>query len=528
MNERAAVPNSGLGTPSPSAFHVDTTTLARAIEASSVGMVVTDAGNDQVILYANDAFLSMTGYARDEVLGRNCRFLQGPQTSKEALADIAQALRQEREMSTELLNYRKDGSAFWNLLYVCPLRDESGRTLYYFGYQRDISQRKETEEALQQAMRLEALGKLTGGVAHDYNNLLQVIQTSLEVIELSVSVNDDIARRTARTIDTCRRAIDRASTLTKQLMVFAKRQTFAAKPIDINDLLEQLRSVLTRALGEEIQVRLQLEPSLWHCIADPAQAEPILLNIAINSRDAMKGAADQRLDISTLNRELSAQEARLRNLEAGRYVEIVIADNGPGIPHDILNRVLDPFFTTKTEGKGMGLGLSVAYGFARQSGGTLYIESKQGAGTSIHLLLPYTDVSPPQIKAQQVQAEAPAQPRILLVEDRGDVAATTTQMLELLGYQIAVAHDAESALQLLDANAAYELLLSDVVMPGAMDGIALARAVKLRYPGLKVLLVTGYAQVNEREDLEFPVLRKPYRHADIACKLRELLYRRAS
>ena len=530
MNERAGVYSDGPGTPFHSAAPVDTATLARAIDASSVGMIVTDAGDTQVILYANDAFLRMTGYAREEVLGRNCRFLQGPETSKDAVAEIREALRQEREMSVELLNYRKDGSAFWNLLYICPIRDDRGRTMYYFGYQRDISQRKEAEEALQQVRRLEALGKLTGGVAHDYNNLLQVIQTSLEMIELSVAGNEDIARRTARTIDNCRPAVDRASTLTKQLMVFAKRQRFASTPIDINQLLERLRSVLTRALGEEIKVTLDLAPDLWHCVADPAQAEPILLNIAINARDAMQGAPDQRLQISTFNRELPAREARLRNVDAGRYVEIIVADNGPGIPHEILNRVLDPFFTTKTEGKGVGLGLSVAYGFARQSGGTLYIESKEGAGTSIHLLLPYTDAAPPEVQARPVpgQAGAPGQPHILLVEDRSDVATTTMQMLELLGYPTSVTHDAESALQLLASDPSYELLLSDVIMPGSMDGITLARVATQQYPALKVLLVTGYAHVAEQQDLEFPVLRKPYRHADLARMLRELLPQRVS
>jgi PAS domain S-box-containing protein len=518
----------GLGMPPSTIASVDTAVLAKGIEASSVGMVVTEADGDYAILYANDAFLQMTGYAREEVLGRNGRFLQGHDTSKEALQEIAEALRQQREVTTELLNYRKDGSTFWNLLYISPIRDETGRLAYYFGYQRDISQRKETEEALQQAMRLEALGKLTGGVAHDYNNLLQVIQSSLEVIELTVAGNEDIARRTTRSIDVCRRAIERASTLTKQLMVFAKRQTFASTPIDVNELLERLRSVLTPALGEEIQIRLHLQPDLWHCTADPAQAEPILVNIAINARDAMKGATDQRLDISTFNRELSASEARLRGVPPGRYVEIVVADNGPGIPHDILHRVLDPFFTTKTEGKGAGLGLSVAYGFARQSGGTLYIESKQGNGASIHILLPYTDASLPGDMEQRVQSASPAQPRILLVEDRSDVASTTSQMLELLGYQAAVARDADAALQLLAHDSAYELLLSDIIMPGSMDGIALARTVSRQYPDLKVLLVTGYAQMTDTQQLEFPVLSKPYRHADLARKLRDLLYRRAS
>ena len=527
MNERAGLQSNGLETPFPSTASVDTATLAKGIEASSVGMIVTEATGGHAILYANDAFLHMTGYAREEVLGRSCCFLQGRDTNKDALREIAEAVRQGREVSAELLNYRKDGSSFWNLLYVCPIRDESGRITYFFGYQRDISQRKETEEALQQALRLEALGKLTGGVAHDYNNLLQVIQTSLEMIELSVAANEDIARRTTRTIETCRHAIDRASTLTKQLMVFAKRQSYASTPIDINELLERLRSVLTSALGEEIKVHLHLEPHLWRCTADLAQAETILLNIAINSRDAMKGSVDQRLDIKTFNRELSEREATLRSVEPGRYVEIVIADNGPGIPPDILNRVLDPFFTTKTEGKGVGLGLSVAYGFTRQSGGTLYIESKEGVGTSIHVLLPYTD-APLSEGLKREQLANAAQPRILLVEDRNDVATTTTQMLELLGYQSAVAHDADSALQLLAQNSAYELLLSDVIMPGSMDGITLARTAIKQYPSLKVLLVTGYAQLSEKEGVEFPVLCKPYRHADLARKLRELLYRRAS
>jgi PAS domain S-box-containing protein len=528
MTERTSLQSPGLITAFATTPTVDTATLAKAIEASSVGMIVTEASSGQPILYANDAFLRLTGYAREEVLGRNCRFLQGRDTSKEAVREIGEALRQGREVSTELLNYRKDGSSFWNLLYICPLRDESDRVTHFFGYQRDISQRKETEEALQQALRLEALGKLTGGVAHDYNNLLQVIQTSLEMIELSVAADEGIARRTARSIENCRRAVERAGTLTKQLMVFAKRQAYASTSIDVNELLERLCGVLTGVLGEEIKVNLQQEPHLWYCKADPAQTETMLMNIAMNSRDAMQGTIGQRLDIATFNRELSARDAALRSIEPGRYVEIVIADNGPGIPPDILKRVLDPFFTTKTEGKGVGLGLSVAYGFARQSGGTLYIESTEGVGTTTHILLPFTDASQPNGRQRSDAAAAPsAQPRILLVEDRSDVATITTQLLEMLGYQTTVARDADTALQSLTQNGPYELLLSDVVMPGSMDGIALARTAVKQYPSLKVLLVTGYAHIAEKEDLEFPVLCKPYRHADMARKLRELLYRRA-
>lgn len=526
MNSRARLDSSvaGMAFSSNKKRPLDAAMLAKGIEASSVGIIVTDATPQQAIVYANDAFLHMTGYAREEVLGRNCRFLQGADTDRQAVREIAQALREAREVSGELLNYRKDGSTFWNLLYICPVRDDSGSVACYFGYQRDISQRKETEEALQQAMRLEALGKLTGGVAHDYNNLLQVIQSALEMIELSVAANEDIARRTARTIDTCRHAIDRASTLTRQLMVFAKRQTFAARPLDVNELLQRLSSVLTQALGEQIQVRLHLQPQPWHCIADPAQLEPIIVNIAINARDAMQGAVDQRLDINTFNRELDGKEAALRSVEPGRYVEVVVADNGPGIPHDIVNRVLDPFFTTKTEGKGVGLGLSVAYGFARQSGGTVYVESKEGSGAAIHVLLPYTDAP---LREKPAESPAPAaQPRILLVEDRSDVATTTQQILELLGYRADIANDAGSALKMLKQAGSYELLLSDVIMPGSMDGIALARQAVREDPNLKVLLVTGYAQLNEEENLEFPVLAKPYRHADLARKLRELLYQR--
>lgn len=523
MNECAGCPSPGFEALTPT---VDTATLAKVIEASSIGMIVTDASADQTVLYANEAFLRMTGYLREEIVGHNCRFLQGAETNRDAVAEIAEALRERREVSVELVNYRKDGTTFWNLLHICPVRDEAGQTRYFFGYQRDITQRKETEDALQQALRLEALGKLTGGVAHDYNNLLQVIQTSMEVIELGVSAHEDVARRIAHPIATCRRAIERASTLTKQLMVFARRQKYASTPIDINQLIERMRSVLTQALGEEIQVSLHLEPHLWHCSADPMQAEPIIVNIAVNSRDAMKGAVDQKLDISTFNREISSVEARLRNVEPGRYVEIIIADNGPGIPPNILNRVLDPFFTTKTEGKGVGLGLSVAYGFARQSGGTLYIDSKEGFGTSIHILLPYIDApAEPRVTVRAGPfAEKPsAVPRILLVEDRGDVASTTRHMLELLGYEADTARDAESALLMLGQEGAYQLLLSDIVMPGAMDGVALARMAAQRYPTLKVLLVTGYTHLADDKNLEFPVLAKPYRHAELARKLRELL-----
>lgn len=492
--------------------------LARALEDSSLGLIITSAEDDNPILYANAAFLEMTGYGTDEVLGKNCRFLQGPDTDPDTREEIRSAVAERRELMVEVLNYRKDGTSFWNLIHILPLFGANGSIRYFFGYQRDVTRRRVAEEGLQQALKMEALGRLTGGLAHDFNNFLQVIVASSEMIEGRLRNKGYWNEDFIRPMDASRRAVVKASELTKQLLAFSRRQKLSPTNLQINELIVGIQNMLTQSLGDRINVSVKLDPELWFCQADAAQIETTILNIAINARDAMEGEPNQQLTIQTSNRDVSMDQAKDMDLTPGQYVDVMIVDNGPGIPREILKRVLDPFFTTKG-GKGTGLGLCIAHGIARQSGGTLYVESVVGAGTSVHILLPRIE-APSEAKAPVDANDAVERAahvhRVLLVDDNKDVAESLRESLTTSGLQVTLAFSAEDALSSLSAKA-FDVLISDVMMPGAMDGIALAQQAIAKHPNLRVLLLSGHVGREREDELNgFTLLYKP-------CSSRELI-----
>jgi PAS domain S-box-containing protein len=485
--------------------------LARALEDSSLGLIITSAEDDNPILYANAAFLDMTGYSADEVIGKNCRFLQGPDTDPETREEIKSAVAEHRELMVELLNYRKDGSSFWNLIHILPLLGTDGSIKYFFGYQRDVTRRRVAEEGLQQALKMEALGRLTGGLAHDFNNFLQVIVASCETIERRLQSKGYWDEDLSRPMASSRRAISKASELTKQLLAFSRRQKLNPANLQINELIVGIQNMLTQSLGDRITVSVKLEPELWFCQADAAQIETTILNIAINARDAMEGEPNQQLAIQTSNRDVSMDQAKDLDLTPGQYVNVMIVDNGPGIPREILKRVLDPFFTTKG-GKGTGLGLCIAHGIARQSGGTLYVESVVGVGTSVHILLPRVEApsaAPGRVDVTATVKRASRAHRVLLVDDNKDVAESIRESLTTSGLHVTLAFSAEEALSALSEKA-FDVLVSDVMMPGPMDGIALAQQAMAERPDVRVLLLSGHVDREREGELDgFTLLYKP-------------------
>ena len=496
-----------------------------AVKTTRMPMIVTDPRQpDNPIVFCNEAFSFMTGYSEQEILGTNCRFLQGPETDRDVVAQVRAAIERRDEIAVELLNYRKNGSTFWNALFVSPVYDDAGELVYFFSSQLDISRRREAEDALHEAQKMEAVGKLTGGIAHDFNNLLQVIIGYSDILEARVDQDDRSGRRAVEAIAA---AASRGATLTQQLLAFARKQELRDRLLNFNQLIEDFRPILKRTAGEGVVMRQRLEENLWNCRIDPVQAEMALLNIVANAREAIGRKSGQgEVTISTRNMIQSADSADgPANLEPGEYVVVRVADDGPGIDPQIADKIFDPFFTTKEMGKGAGLGLAMVYGFMRQSGGLATIEPN-AEGVAIALYFPRAAGVTERRAAPVQPARSGGAERVLMVEDQQDVGDLGRSMLEDLGYDVVLTRSAREALDQLAQDSDFQLLFTDILMPGGMNGVALAQAVRRDYPRLSVLLTTGFAdEAIDEGARSYELIRKPYRRADLNERIRAVLDR---
>ncbi|KQP22692.1 histidine kinase [Pseudorhodoferax sp. Leaf267] len=498
-----------------------------AVQTTRMPMLVTDPHQpDNPIIFANQAFLEMTGYSAQEIVGGNCRFLQGPDTDRSVVSRVRTAIEQRTEIAVELVNYRKDGSAFWNALFISPVLNESGELTYFFASQLDVSRRRDAEDGLRQAQKMEALGQLTGGIAHDFNNLLQVILGHTDIVQRALEEPRPPREKIARSTERVRAAAERATALTQQLLAFSRKQKLHGRVVNLNSFVESTRELARQSLPG-VDVRMDLAQAVWNSRLDPTQTEVAFLNIFQNARDALAGRDAPQFSVQTRNVEVDAQQAtHFDALLPGRYVSVSFTDNGAGMSPDVAARAMDPFFTTKAEGLGTGLGLSMVYGFARQSGGIARIYSEDGVGTTVRLYFPAADEAPDKVAVQPVQPRRHGSERLLIVDDRQDVADLARLILEDFGYEADVTHSAAQALGRLELQT-YDLLLTDLVMPGGMNGVMLAREAKRRWPDMPSLLMTGYAESSiERTDLggtELPVISKPFLPQDLAHKVRQVL-----
>jgi PAS domain S-box-containing protein len=458
----------------------------------------------------NSGAEAIKGYSEQEIVGQHfSRFYTEEDRERGEPARALQTALTEGKYEREAWRVRKDGTYFWASVVIDPIFDELGNHIGFAKITRDVTDRRnaqleleEARAALFQAQKLQALGELTGGIAHDFNNLMTVIRGSAELLKRTDLSEERRARYLAAIIDTS----DRATTLTSHLLAFGRRQPLKPEAINLNLRLDALAEVLSRTLGSQVEVVLDLAPALWNVEVDAAQLETALLNAAINARDAMPEGG--RLVLSTSNQTEKANE----------FVCISIADTGSGMPAEVLNRAFEPFFTTKPVGKGTGLGLSQIHGFAAQSGGRAEILSKEGQGTTIRILLPRTENEPCQAADAEASTKLPEGLRILLVEDNEQVRSFAEHLLEELRCRALPAASGEEALALLESEQ-FDLVFSDVVMPG-ISGVDLARQVRERWPGLPVLLASGYSEeVLEGVAADWDVVRKPYGAASLAAAI---------
>jgi two-component system NtrC family sensor kinase len=396
--------------------------------------------------------------------------------------------------------------------------------------QQEVARRERTELALQQALKMEAVGRLTGGVAHDFNNLLTAILGNVDLALRRVPEGDE---RLRRSLNSARQASERAASLVQRLLAFSRQHPLEEKAVDVNRLVQGMSELLRRTIGETITVETVLAGGLWKTAVDPNQLENALLNLAVNARDAMPDGG--RLTIETANTYLdeSYVAANAADVPHGQYVLVAVSDTGAGMSKDVIERAFEPFFTTKPTGAGTGLGLSMVYGFVKQSRGHIKIYSEAGEGTSIKIYLPrLTDESTvepwaPNEPPHSVEASAKRPERILLVEDDEEVNRFSSEVLRDEGYEVISTHEAASGLRLLDANPDVRLLFTDVVLPGGMNGRQLANEALRRRPDIKVLFTTGYTRNaiihHGRLDADVDLLTKPFTSDALARKVRQIL-----
>lgn len=628
--------------------------LETALSSVNDIVLVTDApvsleDPEPRIVYANEAFVTHTGYRRDEVLGRRLGFLHGPGTDRRQLERIAQAQLRQEPIRAELANFTKEGQTLWLEVDIAPIHDASGAVTHWVSVERDITQRKAAQaqaqisderfrlvasatndvirdwdlregrvwwneglqalfgydattagsdiafwqnrihpedrarvlarveatcvgrarawmeeyrfrradgayatvidrghavrdergetvrilgsmidvterraldDRLRQSQKLEAVGQLTGGVAHDFNNLLTVIIGNAAELEQRLAGHPQEQALAQMTV----RAAERGAELTARLLAFARRQTLEPRIIDLDRLLVRLQGLLERALTENVEIVLDCQPGLWPARIDPGQLEVALLNLALNARDAMPQGG--RLTLSCENIRFTEESATpATDMPAGEYVVIRVRDTGTGMPPEVLEHAFDPFFTTKESGKGSGLGLSMVYGFIRQSQGYVLLDSQLGRGSTVSLYLPRAA----GVAEQESAAGVPPRDRsgsehILLVEDDRLVREHVVAQLLSLGYRVSSAQSGAQALELLQLHPDIALLFTDIVMPGGINGVELATRVHAMRPDLRILFTSGYADDSPDGLIAGAMLlRKPYRRQDLATMLRRML-----
>jgi PAS domain S-box-containing protein len=486
----------------------------------------------------NSGAQRIKGYTAAEILGRDFSVFYSEADREKGVPEQAlQRAANEGRFEAEGWRRRKDGSEFWASTLLNPIRDNAGRLIGFAKITRDVTERRQAQELLEQArtrmlqvQKMEAIGQLTGGVAHDFNNLLTVIIGNLQSAERNAESSTPSIARQRRSISAALRGARRAATLTQRLLAFSRRQPLDPKPLDINRFIAGEVEFLQRSLGETIEIETVGGGGLWQVEVDLDQLESALLNLAVNARDAMP--AGGKLTIETSNSFLDEEYCRANpEVQPGQYVVVAVTDNGAGMSKEVIDRAFEPFFTTKQVGQGTGLGLSQVYGFIKQSGGHVKIYSEMGQGTTVKIYLPRLQAEGPldigDDRTDPAQGERGE--TILLVEDDDDVRAYLVETLRDLDYGVLSAHDGISGLAYIkQEDTRIDLLLTDVVLPG-MSGRELAHQAQLMRPGLKVLFMTGYSRnavVHQgRLDPGVQLIQKPITQDQLAARIRDLLDR---
>jgi PAS domain S-box-containing protein len=495
--------------------------LFTAVEQAGEAIFITD--RDGAIVYANPAFERITGYSGDEALGKNPRILKSGKQDKAFYKALWDTITGGRTWKGRLINRRKDGTLYTEDATISPVLDRSGRVMNYLAVKRDITAQLELEERFNQAQKMESIGRLAGGVAHDFNNMLGVIIGHAELALEDPAISPSLASALKEIL----KAADRSANLTRQLLGFARKQTISPKVIDLNETVEGMLKMLRRIIGENISLAWRPSSGLWPVKMDSSQVDQILANLCVNARDAIGSGGS--ISIATANHSFDEAFCRSnKGFSPGDYVGLAVSDDGCGMDKSTMEKIFEPFFTTKAVGEGTGLGLATVYGIVRQNNGFIRVESQPGEGATFEIYIPrHEGKKAEEIEEKAIEPQGGTGGTVLVVEDDPSLLLLISKVLKTAGYKVLEAPSPEQALGLAGSHREpIDLLVSDVVMPG-MDGKALAERILEKRPRMKVLFLSGYpadfiAGQGWLDD-GTAFLSKPFTPRALAAKVRELL-----
>jgi two-component system cell cycle sensor histidine kinase/response regulator CckA len=500
--------------------------LRSAIEHAAESVVVTDARG--MIVYVNPAFGQITGYGSEEVVGQTPLILKSGAQDAAFYENLWATLTSGQVWQGRFVNRKKDGALYTEEATICPVRGARGAIVNYVAVKRDVTRELLLEEQYYQAQKMEAIGLLTAGIAHDFNNILTAINGFTELVSLALAPDDPLQESVRMVLSSGHHA----ESLVGQLLAFSRKQIARPATLNLNEVVAAVDKMLRRVIGEDVILQITLLPGLWLARADLSQVEQIILNLAVNARDAMPRGG--KLTIETANVTLDGQYAEEQlDLQPGEYVLLMVGDTGIGMSEGVKARIFEPFFTTK-EAQGTGLGLATVYGIVKQCGGDVQVYSEEGVGTTFKVYLPRIEqhaVAHPAVPQMERRMPAGSE-TILLVEDDPEVRTLVRRTLHNLGYTLLEAGDGQTALHLAaDFSGTIHLLLTDSVMPG-MSGQILAEQVAPARPGLRVLFMSGYTENmilhHGALDMGISFLQKPFSVMDLARKVRAALDKAAS